>query len=124
MLLYTGVYLSLKGVVYPNNSVIPITDIGENVTGTLLNEALQCITDKITCCKQPNRLREGEWFFPRNRGIVPPYYLSTTFYRNRGSDGTVNLNRAGKSVLEPIGRFCCEVPDATSTNVTLCVKIG
>ena len=35
----------------------------------------------------------------------------TTFYRNRGDDGTVNLNRLNTNVITPTGLFCCEVPD-------------
>ena len=41
-------YLSLKGVVNTNNSVINITEIGEtDIVGAIENNGLQCITD--TC---------------------------------------------------------------------------
>ena len=47
-----GVYLSLKGSVYANNSVIIITEIGaESDPDTATNEALQCITDRRPCCR-------------------------------------------------------------------------
>ena len=46
-----------------------------------------------------------------------------TFYRTRGANGEVFLNRPS-GVESPIGRFCCEVPDAANTNQTLCVNIG
>ena len=85
-----GVYLSLKGVVYTNNSVIPITEIGE--TNTTSNTGLQCITDRRPCCAAI-RTRAGEWYFP-NGTIVPSIVGgSITFYRTRGDDGTVDLNR-------------------------------
>ena len=48
---------------------------------------------------------------------------STKFYRNRGDSGEVSLNRPS-NVTSPFGLFCCEVPDATGTNQTLCVNIG
>ena len=67
--------------------------------------------------------RAGEWFFP-NKDKVPIFIDGTTFYRNRGDDGTVNLNRVSSDVLMPTGRFCCVVPDATSTQVTICANIG
>ena len=115
----TGVYLSLKGVVYPNNSIILITEIEQ--TDSTYN-GLQCITDKRQCCRSdPNR--HGEWFFP-DEEMVPTMVSATTFYRNRGDDGTVNLNRLNSDVMMPTGRFCCVVPDATSTNVTVCANIG
>ena len=49
------------------------------------------------------------------------------FYRNRGDNGRVYLNRPTNNnitALTPTGRFCCEVPDATGVNQTLCVLIG
>ena len=120
--IHTGVYLSLNGVIYSNNSKITITDIGE--TNTLFspppnsNNGLQCITDRVPCC---NAL--GEWFLPDGE-TVPSQINATTFYRNRGDDGTVNLNRLTSDVMMPTGWFCCVVLDAISTEVTTCVNIG
>ena len=116
-----GVYLSLKGVVYANNSVIPITEIGE--TNNTSNTGLQCITDRSPCClTQPNRF--GEWYFPDGMTTVPgPQQYPTTFSRTRGDDGTVNLNRIN-DVMMPTGLFCCVVPDATSTDTNTCINIG
>ena len=123
--IYTGVYLSLKGVVYPNNSVILITEIEQ--TNSTSNNGLQCITDRKPCCASlPNR--HGEWFFPDNGGVVPPIGTgasrATSFYRNRGDDGTVNLNRVNNNVMMPTGRFCCVVPDANDVNQRVCANIG
>ena len=115
-----GVYLSLKGVVYPNNSVILITEIEE--TNATSNNGLQCITDRGPCCATPPN-RHGDWFFPNER-IVPVQGGATSFYRNRGDDGTVNLNRLNSDVMMPTGRFCCVVPDATSTDVTQCAILN
>ena len=125
-----GVYLSLKGVVYPNNSHIPITEIGQTDTSVSppsnSNNRLQCITDRMPCCgSEPNIA--GQWFFP-NGGVVPTIgtgvSMATTFYRTRGDDGTVHLNHVNNDVMMPTGRFCCLIPDATSTNVTVCAIIG
>ena len=49
------------------------------------------------------------------------------FYRNRGDNGQVYLNRPTNNnitAVTPIGRFCCEVPDTTGINQILCVLIG
>ena len=132
ILLYShaGVYLSLKGEVYANNSVISITEIGQTDTSVSpppnSNNGLQCITDRMPCCQsQPNRA--GDWLFPEG-GMVPQIgegdNMATTFYRNRGDDGTVNLNRVNNDVMMPTGRFCCVVPDATGADHTLCASIG
>ena len=115
-------------MVYPNNSVILITEIKETatsngVTDATANNGLQCITDRRPCCAAM-ATRAGEWFFPDNGGMVPVLGGATSFYRSRGDDGTVNLNRLNSDVMMPTGRFCCVVPDATSTDVTLCADIG
>ena len=117
-----GVYLSLRGVVYANNSAIHITEIGE--TYTMSNTGLQCITDRMPCCgTQPNRF--GDWFFPDRIATVPgPQQSPITFYRTRGDDGTVNLNRLNTNVLIPTGLFCCEVPDAAGDTQPLCANIS
>ena len=71
--------------------------------------------------------RAGEWYFPD--GTTVPIEGegengATTFYRNRGDDGSVNLNRLNSDVMSPTGLFCCEVPDANDINKTVCINIG
>ena len=120
---HTGVYLSLKGVVYANNSAIQITEIGETDPDTNLNDGLQCITDRMPCCRFA--VRAGEWYmYTPERSILPgPSPDVTSFYRNRGhDDGTVNLNRPGG--MSPTGLFCCEVPNAAGDTQPLCANIG
>ena len=46
-----------------------------------------------------------------------------TFYRNRGDDGTVNLNRLSGIVM-PTGLFCCVVPDSIGITNRVCANIG
>ena len=116
---HAGVYLSLKGVVLPHNTAIMIDDIGE--TDTSSNDGLQCITDRMPCCRTS---QTGEWNFPGGGGTVPGHKQSpTTFFRNRGEDGTVNLNRVSNTVMMPTGQYCCEVPDATGVNQMACAII-
>ena len=115
-------------MVLANNSVIPITEIGETDTTVPLppnsNNGLQCITDRRPCC-QARSNRFGEWYFPGGMTTVPAQGVATSFYRNRGDDGTVNLNRVNATVMMPTGLFCCVVPDATSTDTTTtCINIG
>ena len=58
--------------------------------------------------------------------MVPTQGGATSFYRNRGDDGTVNLNRLNTNVMMPTGLFCCEVPDAVMQlpDSRLCANIG
>ena len=118
-----GVYLSLKGVVYANNSVIQITMIGETNPDTGLNNGLQCITDRMPCCRSL-AVRAGDWYMYTPDRTMVPGPSTTKFYRNRGyDDGTVNLNRPN-GVMMPTGLFCCEVPNAAGDIQPLCVNIG
>ena len=115
---HTDVYLSLRRTVYNNYDAIPIAEIGE--TNSISNTGLQCITDRMPCCAA---VRAGEWYFP-NGATVPPVGVAITFYRNRGDDGTVNLNRLNTNVMMPTGLFCCEVPDATGAMRRVCANIS
>ena len=118
---YPGVYLALKDVFYANNSNINIRNIGNDSDSP--NGALQCITDRMPCCfSSDHRFGECTWYLP-NGEPVQGTTTTIAFYRNRGDNGEVFLNRPS-DVMSPFGQFCCEVPDATSTDQTLCVNIG
>ena len=108
-------------MVYPNNSHIIISEIAGQAYSSA-NNGLQCITDRRPCCSSQQN-RAGEWLFP-DGGMVPPVGSATSFYRNRGDDGTVNLNRLNDDVMMPTGQFRCVVPDATDTVMTLYANIG
>ena len=114
----TGVYLFQNGMFQPNNSAFFISDISNTD-----NTRLQCITDAVSCCTTDPA---GEWFFPDNGGMVPiqdNMATVTTFYKNSGDDGTVNLNRLDNDVMMPTGSFCCVIPDATGVSQWACAVI-
>ena len=113
-----GVYLALRGVHITNNSKIDIRSIGQ--TSDNPSGALQCITDNPYCCSQDLRL--GEWYQP-NETLVQGTTSTTAFYRTRGDNREVSLNRPS-DIESPSGQFCCVVPDATNTDKILCVDIG
>ena len=70
-----SVYFELKDKVYPNNSVIPLSEVGQN------GDALLCKTDLVTCCGTlPNRF--GEFYYP-NEDTVSVKGLGHGFYRDR-----------------------------------------
>ena len=117
-----GVYLSLNRTVYANNSIIQITTIGKADSNTSQNEGLQCITDRMPCC-DTGQNNSGEWYFP-NGTIVPMQSSAASFYRNRGSDGTVNLERVASDIILPTGLFCCLIPDAIEKLQRVCSTIS
>ena len=76
----------------------------------------------MPCCEtEPNN--SGEWYFPHET-TVPIQDRAVSFYRNRGGDGTVNLNRVASDVILPNGLFCCVIPDATDTLQRVCATIS
>ena len=120
--LHAGVYFSLRGRVYSNNSVILITEIGQS------NNGLQCVTDRMQCCQYP--YGAGQWFYP-NGGTVSSYYYyyyayyyGESFYRTRSDDSSVILYRYNSDIMSPTGLFCCMLPDARGNEQTLCANIG
>ena len=122
-----GIYLSLGGRIYSNNSIIPITDIiGRGTSAVPSDNALQCITDKKPCCYEvPNR--HGEWYYPDGSQILYQSYAieaDLPFFRNRGDDGTVNLNRVNSRIMFTTGKFCCVVPNSIGVYQTLCAYLS
>ena len=115
-----GTSIGLRGKLYTNDSYILITNIGEGDEGALL-----CFTDLVQCCRNEYSPDEsgalGKWFYP-NGSDVGMYDDAEEFYTNRGPS-RVRLNRRNDTT-SPIGSFCCEVPDANFSNITLCANIG
>ena len=122
----SAIRLSLSGIDYANNSAITITDIGTDYL-LPLTEGLQCITDHRPCCRHYVRsqgIYQGEWYYPNGSHILANNEHSNDFYRTRGHEnGTVNLYRRNSGTKGPIGLFCCEIPDGSNVNQTLCVDI-
>ena len=113
-----GVHLSLRGRRYDNNSNILIPDIGEEDCGALL-----CFTDLVQCCRDSDTPTGvgalGQWLYP-NGSAVGAMGGREDFYVDRGSS-VVRLHRR-INATSPTGNFCCEVPDATSTNMRICIN--
>ena len=90
-LFVTGIYFTLGGEIYGNNSIVRLCSIGEGE-----DHALICRTDKIKCCgTSPDRF--GEFYYP-NGLQVPVLRAGQNFYRNRG-DQLIRLNRRGGGYL-------------------------
>ena len=104
---------------YANNSNIHITEIGEGDCGALL-----CYTDLIECCRDSDTPvgvgALGHWHYP-NGSAVGMMSDRQDFYVDRGPS-VVRLNRRDNAI-STTGQFCCEILDATSTNIRICVNI-
>jgi hypothetical protein len=115
-----GKYLLFNGTIYPNNSVIQISNLVEANLDVVHNQGLQCITDRKPCCRN-----DGEWLFP-NGTSVPVQDSARSFYKSIGNNGNVSLNLLRRNKVLPLltGTFCCIVPDANNVMDAVCVEIS
>ena len=106
----------LDGRLYPNNSVVTLTDIGDILNGP----SLFCLTPSTDCCSATATPNEAtvtrEWYLPDGR--LPP--VDTSFSREQVSSA-VKLYRNGAT--SPTGVFRCDVPDANGTSQSIFVGI-
>ena len=104
--------------------MIPISEIGEGA------DALLCFTDLQECCRSDQVPGtggpRGNWFYPNGSRILSSKDSYHGFYRNR-DHSVVRLNlrkNATVTMAAEIGQFCCQVPDATNNNVTICINVS
>ena len=113
-----GVWFSLKGTTYQNNSLVNLEDIGEG------DAALRCMTDKTACCRPQASQAIGNWFFPDGTRVPNESINSTSnmlldFYRTRGQM-VVSLHRWTGGVT---GIYRCEIPDKMNVTQNLYVRV-
>ena len=105
MLCATGIWLTLNGELYTNNSVVNTTDIGT------VSAALICTTTYTGCCLSTDG---SHWYFPNGSAVQrtsTPYYRTRTFSVPGGGGGTVRLHRNPGATTT--GVFHCDIPDAS-----------
>ena len=107
--------LTLGTTPLTNNSVVVITDIGDVADGS----PLICTTTFTPCCKDG---KQGEWYYPDGT-VVPDSTANEDFFRNRGDDGEVRLNRIRNNAISPTGIFHCELPGPNGVTQTLYVGV-
>ena len=102
---------SLGATPLANNSFVVITDIGDAADGT---SPLICTTTFRPCCATPPN-RHGEWYYPSGDSVRYSA-AGQDFYRGRGDDGTVCLNRRNNA-LSPLGTYYCELPLTSASDL-------
>lgn len=104
----------LGGHIHDNNTVVNISDIGEQ------DEALLCYTNATDRCKNAGQLFVRGWYFPSGVAVKISDY-NDSIYRNR-DQSVVRLNRRNNAT-SPSGVFRCAVPDANGTSQSIYVGI-
>ena len=112
-----GVWFSLNGTTYLNNSLVILEDIGEGD-----DDGLLCITDQSACCSKEFTgvmgLAIGNWYFPNGTRVPSSGNWQGDFYRTRA--GMVVLLHRRRGGVD--GVYRCVVADAM--NVTQTIYIG
>ena len=115
---FSGVFISSRSSIINTNSNIFITDIGEGDCGALL-----CYTDLNECYHNSDTTTGalGLLFYP-NGSDVGIRSSGQDFYIDRGPS-VVRLNRRINATSTIIGLFCCVLPDATFTEIKICINV-
>lgn len=94
---------------YPNNTIFDISNIGED------DSALFCLTNSPICCTSREagvNASLGNWYLPNGDPVV---YRSERTIRIIGITVTRGPNaillHRSNNVIEPMGKFICELPD-------------
>ena len=117
---HAGVYLSHNRSVLINDSNIAINIIQTSLDASHSHLIVVCTSDRMPCCKDQEY---GEWHFPNGSQVKHKSEGAVAFHRIRDNFGNVHLLRTKSDIKSPIGKFCCEVEDATGRNQTLCINI-
>ena len=115
---HTDIGFFLNGRLYPNNSEVVLTEIGEGYA------ALYCLTNLTTCCSESEGGMTGEWFLP---GQTQPVIGddaegadSVDFVTSRAASAVL-LNR--KVNGSQTGTFTCWIPDESGENRTASIRV-
>ena len=111
------VFFELRGEIYPNNSAITITDIGER------GMALFCKTNREGCCRTPPN-RAGQFYYPNGDQVRNPRVSQMRgqgFYRTRRTQHIRLHRRPG--INTPTGVYSCEIPDANGATQRLFINL-
>ena len=102
----------LRGTLYPDNSIVLLSDIGEG------SNALYCLTDWEDCCSdEAGPRRRGLWRFPGGANVGES--SGATIYSRRGFS-SISLNIRGGRIT---GLYMCFIPDAGDATRTLSINI-
>ena len=114
MYVNAGVYISTNGQVLANNSYI--IDTKPEVSSA----ALVCHTDKPDCCLTSN---EGEWYSIESDGSITVIF-SKELNVTRSDQGTISISHITDSIPTITGTLCCNIPNASGENQTLCIHFS
>ena len=102
---------------YPNNSIVTITDIGVG------DNALFCLSDSSSCCRSSDGIGSGDWLFPGKSSTVDGSGDTSFADFSTGRRASAVLLNRRNNTIEPEGLYRCDVIDARHTLQSLYIGI-
>ena len=109
---------SRDGQVYPNNTIISLSEVFARMMYSLL-----CVTERRPCCSSSSGA--GNWYY-QNGTAVPNYGQTFAFYTSRGDDDRtvyIRLHARDSISLVNTSQFCCEILNINDLSQKLCINI-
>ena len=98
---FAGVGFFLKGTLLSNNSIVLLSNIGED------SSALYCLTERELCCgESTGGANRGFWRFPNGTALRED--TNANIYSSRGFS-SIKLNH--RSSVGQTGVYTCVIPD-------------
>ncbi len=114
-----GLGFLLRGMLYPNNSVLPLRAIGDAAP-----LSLYCLTTYTSCCRAQDGGSAGAWFLP---GKTDPVEVTNSEFGlanfSRGRDPSATFLNRRNSATGPSGVYTCQIPDASGQLRTLYIGV-
>lgn len=112
-------YISFKGEILPNNSIVILNEVGNADDGS---DSIQCHTNVSTCCNVGDGSDRGEWFYPN--GLLVEEDRSDRWYIFR-TDQRIDLRRRDSGVTFPDRIYRCDIPvNSSGRSVKASIYVG
>ena len=97
-------YISFKGNILPNNSIVIIRDVGNAKDGS---DSIQCHTNLSTCCSEDKGTGRGGWHFPSG---LPVGMNGTGSWYVYPRAQRIDLHRRDENTISPTDIYRCDIP--------------
>ena len=95
-------YVSFMGQTLANHSYVDLS-----LVGTSGSDSVQCVTDLMTCCSNPQGSHRGDWYSPGSTNRLPFSGKGGDIFEQRVAQ-RVDLRRRN-SATSPVGIYRCDI---------------
>ena len=106
-------YISFKGNILPNNSIVILRDVGNAQDGS---DAIQCHTNLSTCCSEDEGTDRGGWHFPSGLPVGMNGTGSLYMYPRAQR---IDLHHSDENTFSPTDIYRCDIPIDSGDNIKM-----